>query len=138
MINGWSQCQRLMTVHFGDSEVYHAKRYERRNSIGDPLIECQTLWESRTKDEWFHAFVHTLDRMLRSWYILAKLHREFTTWEHLIVFFTHSFIFADANLDVHNVLQLIRNVVLKVVSISYRVDPHVHCGMQSMMECYNL
>ena len=44
----------------------------------------------------------------------------------------------DANLDVHNALHLIRDVVLKVLSIVYPVDLHAHCHMQSMMECYNV
>ena len=29
-------------------------------------------------------------------------------------------------------------MVLKVVSVSYLVDTHVHCHMQLMMECYNV
>ena len=64
--------------------------------------------------------------------------REITTWEELIVFFTHTFSFADANPDVHNTQQLIRDVILKVVAVAYLVDLHAHCHMQSMMECYNV
>ena len=96
------------------------------------------LWESQPKDEWIHAFIHTLDEMPRSWYVSAKLHREITTWEELTVFFAHTFNFADANVEVNNALQIIRDVVLKVVPVAYLVDPHAHCHMQSMMECYNL
>ena len=76
--------------------------------------------------------------MPRSWYVAAELCREITTWENLIVFFSHNFCFVDANLDVHNALQLIRDMVLKVFRVAYPVDPHVHCHMQSMMECYNV
>ena len=88
-----------------------------------------------TKYEWVHAFVHTLDEILRSWYVSAELRREITTWEELTVFFSHTFCFADTILDVHNPLQLIRDVVLKVVPVTYPVDPHAHCHMQLMMEC---
>ena len=28
--------------------------------------------------------------------------------------------------------------MLKVVPVTYPVDPHAHCSMQSMMTCYNL
>ena len=35
-------------------------------------------------------------------------------------------------------LQIIRDVVLKVVPIAYPVDPHAHCHIKSMMECCNL
>ena len=44
----------------------------------------------------------------------------------------------DANLDVHNVLQLSHDIFLKVVSIEYLVDLHAYCQMQLMMECYNV
>ena len=93
-----------MTIYFGYAEVYHAGRYDGKNIHGDHLIECQNLWESRTKDEWVHAFVHTLDEILRSWYVSIELRREITTWEELMVFFTHTFSFTDANPDVHNAL----------------------------------
>ena len=76
--------------------------------------------------------------MSRSWYISAELRREITTWEELTVFFAHTFSFADTNLDVNNALQIIRDVVLKVVPVAYPVDPHAHCHLQSMMECYNM
>ena len=29
-------------------------------------------------------------------------------------------------------------MVLKVVPVAYPVDPHAHCHMQPMMECYNV
>ena len=35
-------------------------------------------------------------------------------------------------------LQIIQDVVLKVMSVEYPLDPHAHCHMQSMMECYNV
>ena len=67
-------------------------------------MECQTLWASQPKDEWVNAFVHTLYEMPRSCYISAELHREITTWEEMTVHFAHTFIFVDANPDVHNAL----------------------------------
>ena len=68
-------------VHFGDVEVYHAGRYDGRNDPASHLIECQTLWTSRPRDEWVHTFFHTLEEMPRSWYVAAKLRRTITTWE---------------------------------------------------------
>ena len=44
----------------------------------------------------------------------------------------------DANPNVHNVLQLIHDVVLKVFLVAYPMDPHAHYQMQSMMELYNV
>ena len=76
--------------------------------------------------------------MPRYWYILAELCREIATWEELTVYFSHTFRFVDANVEVNNALHIIQYVLLKVVLVAYPVDPHAHCHMQSMMECYNL
>ena len=92
-----------MTIRFGDAEVYHVGWYDEQNSIGDHLIECENLWASQPKDEWVHAFVHTLDEMSRSWYISIELHREITTWEELRICFTNTLCFMDSNIDVNNV-----------------------------------
>ena len=62
------------------------------------------MWESQPKDEWVHAFIHTLDEIARSWYITAELRREITTWEEMTVCFVHTFGFADANAEVNNAL----------------------------------
>ena len=107
-----------MTVHFDDAEIYHTGRYDGWNDPSGHLMEFQTLWASREKDEWVHAFVHTLDEMPRSWYVLVDLHREITIWEELTVFFSHTFRFTKTNLDVHNALQFIHDVVLKVVPVA--------------------
>ena len=82
-------------VHFGDSEVYHGGIYDGWNDHtshlmefqAHNLMECQALWALRPKDEWVHAFVHTLDEMPRSWYVGAELRRTITTWEELSVCF---------------------------------------------------
>ena len=80
-------------VCFGDSEVYHAGRYNGKNDPINHLIECQTLWALRPRDEWVHAFIHTLEEMPRSWYVEAKLCRTITTWEELSVLFVQTFSF---------------------------------------------
>ena len=87
MIHDWEQCHRLMMVYFGDVEVYHARRYDGRNYPTSHLIECQMLWTSWPRDEWVHAFVHTLEEIPRSWYVAAELRRSITTWEELLVLF---------------------------------------------------
>ena len=92
------------------------------------------MWDLRPKDEWVHAFIHKLDEIPRSWYVSAELCREITTWDELTILFVHKFIFAEVN----NSLQIIQNIVLKFVPVTYPVDPHAHFHMQSMMECYNI
>ena len=68
----------------------------------------------------------------------VELHRTITTWEELSIFFAEMFSFQDANPEVCNALHIIRNVVLKFIPVTYPVDPHAHCSIQSMMTCYNL
>ena len=116
-----------MTVHFRDIEEYHTRRYDGKNNPGDHLIECQTLLESWPKDEWFHAFVHMMDDMSRSWYVSAELRREITTWEELTIWFTYTLIFVDTNPTIHYSLKHIRDVVLKVVPVAYPMDLHERC-----------
>ena len=87
MIHDWEQCRRLMMVHFGDLEFYHAGIYDGWNDPTGHLIECHTLWASRPRDEWVHTFVHTLEEMPRSWYVRVELRRTITTWEELSVCF---------------------------------------------------
>ena len=55
-----------------------------------------------------------------------------------MVFFSHTFSFANANPNVHNALQIIWDVILKVVLVTYPMEPNAHCPMQSMMEYYNV
>ena len=76
--------------------------------------------------------------MPRSWYVVTKLCRTITTWEELSVYCAHTFTFRDAHPEVHNALQLIRDVVLKVVPATCPIDPHAQCHMQSLMACYNI
>ena len=76
--------------------------------------------------------------MPRSWYVSAELWRDITTWEEIAVFFAQTFHFGDANPNVNNALQIIRDVILKIVPVEYPIDPHVQCHMQSIMECYNM
>ena len=79
-----------------------------------------------------------LDEMSRSCYVSSNLHREITTWEEFTILFTHTFNFTDINLLIHNALQHIHTVVLKVVPVAYLVDTYEKCPMQLVMECYNV
>ena len=117
-------------VRFGDVEVYHTGRYDRRNDPTIHLIDYRTLWASCPRDEWVHAFVHTLEEMPRSWYVAAELCRTITTWEELLVCFVQTSSFQDANLEVCNALHTIRDIVLKVTPIAYPVDPDANCSIQ--------
>ena len=47
------------------------------------------------------------------------------------------FNFQDADDKVCNALHLIYDIVLKVTPVTYLIDPHANCSIQSMMMCYN-
>ena len=96
------------------------------------------MWVSRPKDEWVHAFVHTLDEIPQQWYVSTELRREIITWEDLMIYFSHTFSFADIDLVIHSALQHIHNFVLEVVPIAYPTESHEVPMMQSMIECYNI
>ena len=138
MIFDQEQCRRFMVVHFGHLEVYHAGRYKGWNNPTSHLIECHTLCMSRPRDELVHAFIHTLEEMPRSWYVVAELCKTITTWEEFSVCFAQMFSFQDVNREVCNALQIICDIVIKVTPVAYPNDPHAHCFIQSMMTCYNL
>ena len=80
-----------MTVCFGDSDIYHTRTCDEQNDPTIHLMECQALWALQPKDEWVHAFVHTLDEMPRSWYVAAELRRTITIWEELSIYFAQTF-----------------------------------------------
>ena len=48
------------------------------------------------------------------------------------------FSFQDANPEVCNSLQIIHDIVLKVIPVVCLADPHAHGSIQSMMTCYDL
>ena len=104
-------------VHFSNLKAYHAGRYDEQNDPTNNLIECQALRASQPKYEWVHAFVHTLDEMLRYWYVAVELWKTITTSE-LSVLFAQKFSFWNDNPKVHNALQIIRDIVLKVVPVT--------------------
>ena len=56
----------------------------------------------------------------------------------MTVLFVHTFVFADANAEVNNSLQIIQDVILKVFPVAYPMNPHAHYHIQSMMECYKI
>ena len=43
----------------------------------------EEAWKDKSKDEWVHLFVHTLDSSLRYWYVETKLRRGTEIWQTL-------------------------------------------------------
>ena len=80
------------------------------------------------------CFLHTSNEMPRQWYVSTEMHREITTCEELLIYFSHTFSFVDGDLVIHNALQHICDVVLKVVLVAYPMDPHEAPIMKSIME----
>ena len=57
------------------TKKYQDKKYDGCNDPNDHLLACQSMWVLWPKDEWVHYFVHTLDEILRQWYVSAGLCR---------------------------------------------------------------
>ena len=62
-----------MEVRFGEAKQYLGKEYDGRHNLNDHLVACQNAWVSNPKEEWVHAFVHTLDEIPRLWYVSIEL-----------------------------------------------------------------
>ena len=90
------------------------------------------------KEEWVHAFIHTLNETPRRWYVSVEMQQEITTWEGLTTSFNNTFSFADKNQFIHSALQDIRNKELEIVPTRLPTGPQWTPIPQMMMECYKV
>jgi hypothetical protein len=56
-----------------------------------------------------HLFIHTLDTILKNWYLEMEVHRETTYWEELTHNFKVTFSFEDDAPSVDTALQVIKD-----------------------------
>ena len=62
-----------MKYLFVEDEYYQGNKYDGINDTNSHLMTFQTTWELRQKEEWVHAFIHTLDEIPWIWYVSAEL-----------------------------------------------------------------
>ena len=112
-----------MEVRSGEDEYYQRKKYDGRNNPSDHLVTCQATWKLRPKEEWVHAFIHTLNETPWISYVSVEMQREITTWEELTTSFNNNFSFIDESQFIHSALQKIRDKVLEIVPTGLSTEP---------------
>jgi len=60
---------------FGTRTEYIVHKYSGLGFPTSHITQCITTWNSIPKQEWMHLFLHTLDTILKNWYIELKVHR---------------------------------------------------------------
>jgi hypothetical protein len=73
-----------MKIRFGTEEEKIAQKYIGES---DPVVhveQCRNLWSSIPETEWMKKFIHTLDTILKNWYLELEMHREIARWEELV------------------------------------------------------
>ena len=71
-------CHRLLLIRFGADIEGIEPLYD---GVSGPAIRaCEEAWKDRSKDEWVHLFVHTLDSNPRQWYMETELRRGTENW----------------------------------------------------------
>ena len=95
----------------------------------------EKAWKDKSKDEWVHLFVHTLDSSPRYWYVETKLHRGTENWktlrENLYLMFHQS-----EYPSVDDALELLRiRIADDPLPISIQIDWTAQ--IENSKECYN-
>ena len=70
----WDTCHRLLLIRFG------ADTGGMESGPSPHIWTCQEAWKDKSKDEWVHLFVHTLDSSPRHWYAKTELRQGTKNW----------------------------------------------------------
>ena len=79
----WDTCRRLLLIRFGANTKGLESLYDGVSGPAPHIWAYQEAWKDKSKDEWVHLFVHTLDSSPRYWYVETKLHRGTENWQTL-------------------------------------------------------
>ena len=71
----WDTCHRLLMIRFGADTGGMESLYDGVSGLAPHIWACEEAWKDRSKDEWVHLFVHTLDSSPRHWYAQIELQR---------------------------------------------------------------
>jgi hypothetical protein len=108
-IRDWQQCRRLLQVRFGTENEDTMQKYTGLSFLMEHVTQCIVTWNKVPKKEWTHLFVHTLDTILKNWYLELEVHRETADWEELTHNFKVTFSFEDDAPLIDSTLQVIKN-----------------------------
>jgi hypothetical protein len=73
------------------------------------IAEPYGVQYSETK--WTHKFIHTLDTILKNWYLELEMHKETTNWDELVQIFKVTFTFEHESPLMDATLQAIRTKI---------------------------
>ena len=74
---------RLLLIRFGVDIGGMESLYDGVLGPAPQIQAYEEAWKDRSKDEWVHLFVHTLDSSPRYWYVETELHRGTENWQTL-------------------------------------------------------
>ena len=74
-------CRRLLLIRFGDDSEGIESLYDGVSRPTTHIWSYEEAWKDRSKDEWVHLFVHTLDISPRYWYVEIELRRGTENWQ---------------------------------------------------------
>jgi len=76
----WDTCRRLLLIRFGANTGGMESLYDGVSGLALHIRAYEEAWKDRSKDEWVHLFVHTLDSNPRHWYAETELRRGTENW----------------------------------------------------------
>ena len=79
----WNTCRRLLLIRFGVDTRGIESLYDGVSGPAMHIRTCEEAWKDRSKDEWVHLFVHTLDSSPRYWYVEIELRQGTENWQTL-------------------------------------------------------
>jgi hypothetical protein len=74
----WEHFHRLMQIHYGHGQEEIAHKYIGERKPMGHVEGCRVLWHSISKIKWTHIFIHTLERILKNWYLELEMRGETT------------------------------------------------------------
>jgi hypothetical protein len=118
------------------------QKYTGESDPTGHVEQCRALWGSVPEVEWTHKFIHTLDTILKNWYLELKMHRETTRWEELIQRFKIMFTFEHESPSIDAVLQVIRAKIFleeEMMEVILVCNEHrAKMVVCNILECYNV
>jgi hypothetical protein len=100
-----------MQVRFGTKFEHISYKYTRKIGLTNHVSQCQNTWSSRPKEEWTHRVIHTLDMILKNWYLELEMYREIMNYDMLTQSFKVAFTFENESPLIDAVLQNIKTKI---------------------------
>jgi hypothetical protein len=100
-----------MQVRFGNKLENITQNYTGVSDPASHVEQYKTLWSSIPETEWTHRFIHTLDTIMKNWYLDLEMCRETTRWDELVQRFEVTFTFEYESPLMDATLQAIRTKI---------------------------